>query len=142
MLELHHLHKSYAAGHQVLSDISYCLKPGEYVAIMGDSGVGKSTLLNLIAGLDVPDSGEVLIDGTMISALNDEEATLLRRKELGFIFQEFHILSHLTLNQNVALPLLLNDLPVDRAEVLLAEVGLQGRENDFPVNCREENCSV
>ncbi|MBX3630862.1 MAG: ABC transporter ATP-binding protein [Nitrosomonas sp.] len=132
MLELHHLHKSYAAGHQVLSDISYCLKSGEYVAIMGDSGVGKSTLLNLIAGLDVPDSGEVLIDGTVISALNDEEATLLRRKELGFIFQEFHVLSHLTLNQNVALPLLLNDLPVDRAEVLLAEVGLQGRENDFP----------
>ncbi len=132
MLELRHLHKSYAAGHKVLSDVSFYLKPGEYVAIMGDSGVGKSTLLNLIAGLDVPDSGEVRINGTVISTLNDEDATLLRRKEFGFIFQAFHILPHLTLNQNVALPLLLNDLPVDRANVLLAEVGLQGRENDFP----------
>lgn len=132
MLELRHIHKSYAERHTVLSDISYFLKPGEYVAIMGDSGVGKSTLLNLIAGLDVPDSGEIFINNTMISALNDQDATLLRRKEFGFIFQAFHILPHLTLLQNVALPLLLNDLPVDHADVLLAEVGLRGRENDFP----------
>jgi putative ABC transport system ATP-binding protein len=116
----------------VLSDISYFLKPGEYVAIMGDSGVGKSTLLNLIAGLDSPDSGEVFVNNTKISALNDQDATLLRRKEFGFIFQSFHILPHLTLHQNVALPLLLNDLPVDRTDVLLTEVGLRGRENDFP----------
>nr|HQU63060.1 ABC transporter ATP-binding protein [Nitrosomonas sp.] len=114
------------------SDISYFLKPGEYVAIMGDSGVGKSTLLNLIAGLDSPDSGEVFVNNTKISALNDQDTTLLRRKEFGFIFQSFHILPHLTLHQNVALPLLLNDLPVDRADVLLTEVGLRGRENDFP----------
>jgi putative ABC transport system ATP-binding protein len=132
MLELRHIYKSYAERYTVLSDISYFLKPGEYVAIMGDSGVGKSTLLNLIAGLDMPDSGEIFINNTMISALNDPDATLLRRKEFGFIFQAFHILPHLTLYQNVALPLLLNDLPVDRADVLLAEVGLQGRENDFP----------
>lgn len=132
MLELRHIYKSYAERYTVLSDISYFLKPGEYVAIMGDSGVGKSTLLNLIAGLDMPDSGEIFINNTMISALNDQDATLLRRKEFGFIFQAFHILPHLTLYQNVALPLLLNDLPVDRADVLLAEVGLQGRENDFP----------
>jgi putative ABC transport system ATP-binding protein len=132
MLELRHIYKSYADGHSVLSDISYSLKAGEYVAIMGDSGVGKSTLLNIIAGLDVPDSGEVFINNTMISALNDQDATLLRRREFGFIFQAFHILPHLTLNQNVALPLLLNDFPVDRADVLLAEVGLRGRENDFP----------
>lgn len=132
MLELRHIYKSYAERYTVLSDISYFLKPGEYVAIMGDSGVGKSTLLNLIAGLDMPDSGEIFVNNTMISALNDQDATLLRRKEFGFIFQAFHILPHLTLYQNVALPLLLNDLPVDRADVLLAEVGLQGRENDFP----------
>jgi putative ABC transport system ATP-binding protein len=132
MLELRHIHKSYAERYPVLSDISYFLKPGEYVAIMGDSGVGKSTLLNLIAGLDSPDSGEVFVNNTKISALNDQDATLLRRKEFGFIFQSFHILPHLTLHQNVALPLLLNDLPVDRANVLLAEVGLRGRENDFP----------
>lgn len=132
MLELRHIYKSYAERYTVLSDISYFLKPGEYVAIMGDSGVGKSTLLNLIAGLDMPDSGEIFVNNTMISALNDQDATLLRRKEFGFIFQAFHILPHLTLYQNVALPLLLNDLPVDRADVLLAEVGLRGRENDFP----------
>ncbi len=132
MLELRHIHKSYAERYPVLSDISYFLKPGEYVAIMGDSGVGKSTLLNLIAGLDSPDSGEVFVNNTKISALNDQDTTLLRRKEFGFIFQSFHILPHLTLHQNVALPLLLNDLPVDRADVLLTEVGLRGRENDFP----------
>lgn len=132
MIELRHVNKSYAKGHQVLSNLSYMLNAGEYVAVMGDSGVGKSTLLNLVAGLDVPDSGEVLIDGTAISKLNDEAATLFRRKTLGFIFQSFHILPHLTLGQNVALPLLLNGLPVDRANKLLDEVGLYGREQDFP----------
>ncbi len=99
---------------------------------MGESGVGKSTLLNIIAGLDAPDSGEVLVDGVAMSTLDDDAATRLRREKFGFIFQAFHILPHLNLRQNVALPLLLNGLPQARAAEMLAAVGLGGRDADFP----------
>ena len=131
-LECRHLKKSYADGRVVLSGLDFILGAGEYVAIMGESGVGKSTLLNLIAGLDVPDSGSVFIDGKLMSQLTDDQATLLRRQKLGFIFQAFHILPHLTLMQNISLPLLLNGTPMQRAGDLLAAVGLEGRGNDFP----------
>src|SRR5688500_17869071 len=132
MLKLSHVTKAYADDRQVLADLSYTLGAGEYVAIMGESGVGKSTLLNLIAGLDAPDTGEIRINGMAISSLDDEAATRLRRKELGFIFQAFHILPHLTLSQNVALPLLLNGMPADGAEHMLTAVGLSGRGHHFP----------
>lgn len=132
MLKLININKGYADGRQVLSNLSYCLNDGEYVAIMGDSGVGKSTLLNLIAGLDKPDKGEILIDNVAISSLDDDAATRLRREEFGFIFQAFHILPHLTLSQNVALPLLLNGISVEAAEQMLVAVGLQGRSHHFP----------
>lgn len=132
MLELHRLCKAYANGRQVLSELSWRLEPGEYVAIMGESGVGKSTLLNIIAGLDTPDSGEVMVDGVTISTLDDDAATRLRRQKFGFIFQAFHILPHLNLLQNVALPLLLNGMPQARAAQMLAAVGLDGRGTDFP----------
>ena len=125
------LAKSYG-GRPVLCAIDLQLMPGEYVAIMGESGVGKSTLLNLIAGLDAPDSGELWIDGVSLNGLNDQQATLLRREKLGFIFQAFHLLPHLTVAQNIALPLLLNALPTERAASLLAAVGLSGRGQDFP----------
>ena len=114
MLELRHLNKSYASGRPVLTNLSYRFHAGEFVAIMGDSGVGKSTLLNLIAGLDHPDAGgepPILIDGIAMASLDDNAATKLRRQRMGFIFQAFHVLPHLTLLQNVALPLLLNGLP-------------------------------
>ena len=132
MLELRYINKAYAENRQVLCNLSFALKSGEYVAIMGESGVGKSTLLNLVAGLDKPDSGEVLIDGIEISRLDDEAVTLLRRKVFGFIFQAFHVLPHLTLSQNIALPLLLNHISDDRVNKILAEVGLQGRGDHFP----------
>ena len=132
MLQLRHLSKSWPNGRRVLRDLSYTLRDGEYVAIMGDSGVGKSTLLNLIAGLDTPDSGEILIDGAPLSALDDDSATRLRREKFGFIFQAFHVLPHLTLQQNVALPLLLNHAVTQRAQQMLDAVGLGGREHDFP----------
>ena len=131
MLELRKLNKSYG-GRSVLHDLSHHFKAGEFVAIMGESGVGKSTLLNLIAGLDAPDSGEVLVDGRPMSALDDDAATRLRRSRMGFIFQAFHVLPHLTLQQNIALPLLLNHASQARAGEMLAAVGLAGRGKDFP----------
>lgn len=130
-LECRSLCKSYGA-RVVLQNLDFQLAAGEYVAIMGDSGVGKSSLLNLIAGLDKPDSGTLLIDGAEMSSLDDEAATLLRRQKLGFIFQAFHLLPHLTLIQNIALPLVLNQLPMTRAEQMLDAVGLTGRGDDFP----------
>lgn len=132
MLELCHVGKGYPGGRQILSDLSYRLHTEEYVAIMGESGVGKSTLLNLIAGLDVPDTGEILVNGVLMSSLDDDAATKMRRKEFGFIFQAFHILPHLTLSQNVALPLLLNSAPLDEVEQMLDAVGLGGRGQHFP----------
>ncbi len=130
-LECRQLSKSYG-GRTVLGAIDLQLKAGDYVAIMGESGVGKSTLLNLIAGLDTPDGGSLSIDGVRLNELDDRQATLLRRQKLGFIFQAFHLLPHLTVAQNVALPLLLNQLPTDRANELLDAVGLAGRGQDFP----------
>ena len=130
-LACHQLTKSYGE-RAVLSNVELSLKPGEYVAIMGESGVGKSTLLNVIAGLDSFDSGSLLIDGIALNTLDDEQSTLLRRQKLGFIFQAFHLLPHLTLVQNVALPLVLNKLPLDRANQMLECVGLASRVNAFP----------
>jgi len=131
MLELSDISKSYG-GRQVLSGLSHRFEAGEFVAIMGESGVGKSTLLNIIAGLDAPDAGLVKVDGIAISALDDDAATRLRRTRMGFIFQAFHVLPHLTLLQNVALPLLLGSQAPERAEAMLAAVGLGGRGQDFP----------
>lgn len=131
-LELCNITKAYAEGRKVLTNLSYTLNAGEYVAIMGESGVGKSTLLNLIAGLDTPDSGEIRINGIAISSLDDDAATRLRREQFGFIFQAFHVLPHLTLSQNVALPLLLNGVATDRVEQMLEQAGLQGRGHHFP----------
>jgi putative ABC transport system ATP-binding protein len=136
MLELRHISKAYANGQRVLTDLSYTLGAKEYVSIMGESGVGKSTLLNLIAGLDTPDSGEILIDGSTMTSLDDDAATRLRRKKFGFVFQAFHILPHLTLSQNIALPLLLNGVswkPTEkRTTQMLESVGLHGRGQHFP----------
>lgn len=131
-LECRGLSKHYGAGRIVLASLDFKLAAGEFVAIMGDSGVGKSTLLNLIAGLDRADGGDVVIDGSPVAQLDDNAATRLRRCKLGFVFQAFHVLPHLTLAQNVALPLLLNDLPVSGALDMLAAVGLAGRGDDFP----------
>ncbi len=130
-LECRQLSKAYGQ-RSVLQALDFRLEAGEYVAIMGESGVGKSTLLNLVAGLDLPDAGTLLIDGQPVDPKDDEAATQLRRRKLGFVFQAFHLLPHLNLRQNVALPLKLNGLPEQRATEMLAAVGLAGREQDFP----------
>jgi putative ABC transport system ATP-binding protein len=104
------------------------LRQGEYLAVMGESGVGKSTLLNLLAGLDRPDSGRVLLDGVDLSTLDDDAITLLRRRAVGFVFQAFHVLPYLSVEQNVALPLDLLGVkePERRARTaeMLAAVGI------------------
>ena len=129
VLRLENLSKRYAADHPALFDgLSLELEQGEYLAIMGESGVGKSTLLNLLAGLDQPDSGRVLLDGADLSALNDDAITLLRRRHVGFVFQAFHVLPYLTVTQNVALPLdLLGMVEPDRGarvQDMLTAVGI------------------
>ena len=107
MLALTRVSKSHpgAGGRMVLRDIELVLGAGEYIAVMGESGVGKSTLLNLIAGIDRPDSGRIVLDGVDIAALDDDARTLTRRARMGFVFQAFYLLPHLTVLQNVALPL-------------------------------------
>ncbi len=117
----------------VLSEVSLELTPGEYVAIMGESGAGKSTLLNLIAGLDTPDEGRIVLDGVCLNDMNDAARTRLRRARLGFVFQAFHLLPHLTVAQNVALPLALNAQHSSaRVEEMLRAVGLWSRRDSPP----------
>jgi putative ABC transport system ATP-binding protein len=106
VVRLENLRKRYSPDRPaVLDGIDLELRPGEYLAVMGESGVGKSTLLNLLAGLDQPDSGRVLLEGIDLSTLDDDAITLLRRRAVGFVFQAFHVLPYLSVEQNVALPL-------------------------------------
>jgi len=118
----------------VLRDVSLDLVAGDFVAVMGESGIGKSTLLNLIAGLEQPDSGQVLFDGVDLCALDDDALTLVRRKHMGFVFQAFHILPYLTVAQNVALPLALNGAPnaSSRVAAMLEAVKLGERGDSLP----------
>ncbi|WP_119154692.1 ABC transporter ATP-binding protein [Caldimonas tepidiphila] len=117
----------------VFSGVALALAPGEFVALLGESGVGKSTLLNCIAGLDRPDAGRVRILGTELTALDETRQALFRRRHLGFVFQAFHVLPHLSVAQNVALPLtLLGEPDEGRVARALAEVGLEGLEARLP----------
>ncbi len=135
MLELADVRKSF--GERLLfSGVCLELSAGDYVAILGDSGAGKSTLLNVIAGLESADGGSILFDGRELTVLGDDELTHLRRDHFGFVFQAFHVLPHLGVAQNVALPLALRHVPRAeagaRAKAAVASVGLAGREDSLP----------
>jgi putative ABC transport system ATP-binding protein len=138
MLTLSRLHKTYRGpdARQLLEDISLELSPGDYVAIIGESGSGKSTLLNLIAGLELPDAGTVTLGGQELTALDDDARTRLRRRDMGFVFQAFLLLPHLTVLDNAALSLKLNGVPhqaaQQRAHAVLMTVGLADLVHRFP----------
>ena len=135
MLQLSAIEKRFGA-RAILSAVSLRVEAGEYVAIVGESGVGKSTLLNIIAGLEPPDSGEVRFEGQVLSGLDDDARTLLRRDKFGFVFQAFHVLPHLTVEQNVGLPLLLRHFAPEEIKgkvfKTVSAVGLGGRESSLP----------
>ena len=121
---------------QALRGVSFALLPGEFVVITGRSGSGKSTLLHLMAGLDRPTAGEVLLGGHPLSTMSDDDLTVRRRRSIGFIFQFFHLLPTLSATDNVGLPLLLDGYAAgeirERARVALEEVGLGHRANHRP----------
>ncbi|HVF64495.1 MAG TPA: ABC transporter ATP-binding protein [Casimicrobiaceae bacterium] len=138
MLSVRSLAKRYAGPRErvVLAHVDLDLAQGEFVAIMGESGVGKSTLLNLIAGLDRPDAGSITIDGIDLATLDDDALTRLRRSRMGFVFQAFHVLPYLSVAENIALPLSLLNVRREETQVRVAEmldrVGLEGRGSSTP----------
>ena len=139
ILEAHDLVKRYSLGEgsvDALNGVSLSVAKGEFVAIMGSSGSGKSTMLHLLGGLDRPSEGSVLIDGINISQLNDEEATLTRREKTGFVFQFFNLISLLNVAENVALPFLIagDSLAThrERVDALLELVGLSDKAKHRP----------
>lgn len=138
-LRFDNLSKSYYEGdvrRVVLQNAHADFQRGEITAILGRSGSGKSTLLNLISGIDIPDGGQIWVDGQELTALSERDRTLFRRARIGFVFQFFNLIPTLTVGENVSLPLELNRLPRPRAgqkaRDLLDQVGLLDRWNTFP----------
>ncbi len=139
-LRVKNLSKRYGKGDAIVpvfANVSLSVAAGEFIAIVGESGVGKSTLLNCMAGLDGWDTGSVLLDGVDLGRLADDQRALLRRDKIGFVFQAFHVLPHLSVAQNVALPLLLqhrlNAADTDlRVQEMLSAVGLNGLGERLP----------
>jgi len=138
VLSVANLSKTFGGPQQrrVFESITFSAGRGEFVAIMGESGIGKSTLLNLVAGLERPDGGTIIVDGIDLTSLSDDALTLLRRRRMGFVFQSFHVLPYLTVAQNVALPLALLGNHGDDANArtieMLRAVGLDERADSRP----------
>jgi putative ABC transport system ATP-binding protein len=137
LLEVNHLSKTYGSGDaavHALKNASFTLQKGEFAAIVGESGSGKSTLLNLIGGLDTPTSGSIIIDGKDIFSLSDKELTVFRRRNIGFIFQSFHLIPELNVEQNIMFPVLLDSRRPDEKylDELLRVLGLEDRRSHLP----------
>ena len=132
MLRLGEVTKRFGA-RTVLNAVSLEIGAGEYVAILGESGIGKSTLLNVIAGLEPIDSGRIFFHEHEVSSMDDDALTLMRRDKFGFVFQAFHVLPQLSVEQNVGLPLLLKrNYSKEKIDDILSSVGLAGREASMP----------
>ena len=141
VLEVHHLKKIYTtrlggAKVQALTDVNFSVEKGEYVAIMGESGSGKTTLLNILASLDRPSSGEVLLNGTRLSAIPESRLAAWRREKLGFVFQDFNLLDTFSIKDNIFLPLVLAKTPVaemkKRLMPLAEMLGIAGILEKYP----------
>jgi putative ABC transport system ATP-binding protein len=136
MLRCESLTKSYPSGGReltVLQGITFAIAPGGFLAIVGPSGSGKSTLLGLLAGLDRPTSGRVVLDGVDLAPLSEDERARLRSEKVGFVFQSFHLIPTLTARENISVPLELRGEDAgDRADELLRRVGLEGRGHHYP----------
>lgn len=137
VLEAVGLRRSYQRGSetvQALRGVDLTVRPGEMVAILGPSGSGKTTLINLLSCLDAPDNGSLTIAGASVEKMTEEELTFVRRGRIGYIFQKFHLLPSLNVAENVELPLLFLERPVDRAKTMdvLRQVGLEDRALHLP----------
>lgn len=137
LLEVQSLCKAYGSGEtkvEALKNVSFSVTKGEFVAVIGESGSGKTTMFNLIGALDTPTSGKVLIDGKDIFSLPEEKLTIFRRRNIGFIFQAYNLIPELTVEQNMVFPILLDYQKPERANVeeLLNVLGLQQRRHHLP----------
>lgn len=137
LIEVKNLNKIYGSGEaevKALKNINLNIEQGEFVAIVGQSGSGKSTLLHLIGGVDIPSSGEVIIDGKNIYKLKEKELSILRRRKLGFIFQFFNLIPVLTAQENIEMPVLLDNEKIDKKYMneLLRILGLEEGKNNYP----------
>lgn len=137
LLEVKELYKTYGSGEtavEALKNVSFSVPKGQFVAVVGESGSGKSTLLNMIGALDTPTSGCIQIDGREILEMDDEKLTILRRRNIGFIFQAFNLIPELTVEQNIIFPLLLDYKKPDQdyVEELLTVLSLKERRNHLP----------
>ncbi len=139
MIKLLNLNKSFFMGDEeikAIDNVNFEVKKGEYVSIIGPSGSGKSTLMNILGLLDVPDSGEYILDGVNTKDLTDGELAKLRNKKIGFVFQNFNLLSKLTAWENVQVPLIYQGISSKESKKIafeyLEKVGLKGRENHLP----------
>ena len=139
MLSVQELHKNYRSGgglQTVLDKLSFQVPQGEIAALLGASGSGKTSLLNLLSGIDTPDGGSVHIDGADIHALGEPQRTLFRRRHIGFVFQFFNLIPTLTVGENIALPMELigtqPQIAQERVETLLDQVGLSRMADRYP----------